>query len=682
MPVIESSEQLVSLLGDVAFESNPLEALKAQGFTFSGQMAQVFDTPEMGERLSSPQRRALVRQLTAISAPKFKVGPLERIVLSLPGDHHDLTLGVKLDVASEILADAHRTHSIPHQVLLSNHLEQDSLNQLLSLLRSSFEDVPEQQGVKIGHINLTGPPTLSPLDGTAHVIVNQPFKLDLVRVVVTGPFFGDFHLQEITSIQGVFHFGLALEVKIEEEKLIFRLGPLSEQVNVDSPERLRIDVNSDSPLQPQGQDEVDALAILLESFGFQDLLESIEIRKAVSPAFDLPLGGGVPLLVQHADIRVVDSDAGGHIMAGVLIGKEPLPLPGLGDPEILQVDPFEGTEDNVFADSHLMLFRTIAKQALKSGEIQKLAEGAKGNAKIKDADVELKEDEICFFLKGTLVDECGAFGQNFVDVDFDGCTTIRLEGVRDGEIQFRITEELGLGDADKTDVAKCILLSFLDLQILKIAFQVFKGLITKLIGFLVDLIVESSSDISGVSNLFEPNIPIPETELLPRLTVLSASVDSLSLKFHANLELVEDDVNTYIYVLFNQISSFPPFLPRPVQDAVVELLDQDLPRPAGDDVRIPVDKQEIFAGDKILKIVTTEYEPPTIDELLGSDKTDFRGRARFVLKPQEVRTTMGTLVTTTSLEEYSEWRAARDQGGQGGSGRSSRYLFSSEGTGR
>ena len=85
-----------------------------------------------------------------------------------------------------------------------------------------------------------------------------------------------------------------------------------------------------------------------------------------------------------------------------------------------------------------------------------------------------------------------------------------------GHILFETVDSLGIGDADVRDIVICVLLSFLDLKILSIGKALLEAFFSKLSGW----IFGSSSSTNQIVNLFDPNLPIPLTELLPRVRAL------------------------------------------------------------------------------------------------------------------------------------------------------------------
>jgi hypothetical protein len=330
-------------------------------------------------------------------------------------------------------------------------------------------------------------------------------------------------------------------------------------------------------------------------------------------------------------------------MVGVALGAGPVenPPPDFGDPSLLERNPFDVADATLYVEANFELFRLIVDQALASGQLQSLAQKQKSNVVIKGAQVEMGINFIGLWMKGTAVDECGVFGFDFKDVDFEGDIRFQLEGVANGRISYQQGQDIG---TDGGDTLLCILIGFLDLHIIPVLLEAAGGEVSKWIFGEGNPITES------IPNVFEPNFSVPGTELLPSIRALGASIDSTALRIQAALDFVPDDVNTYVYVRVEQATS-----PRigggavGIPGARVRLFDQDVPRPAHDDARVPTESTKTFRNIKFTTTVETSFQPPLADEQLAEGATDGNARVQLVLSPGDVLTTagIGTLTTTT-----------------------------------
>lgn len=657
MPTITNGQQLLAALGPVVNAADPIVELKARGFTLAPALARSLDTPAARALFASAGRQRLLAERRGRRAPTVQAGPLTRIAPLLPGGHHDLTVGIKLEKADEILADAYAKRSIPRGVDVPGRAPAAAFDTLLAVLRGQLIGVPAGNDIHIGTLHIAAAPTVSalptppprpgqPVDPTARLLVHLPIVLDIDRAPANGP-----RERAITTLEAVAHFGIALSARVNEE-LDIAAGAVPGQIGASDPERMRLTIAASSPLKPVDADSGDRIGLAIELGGFQGLLRDVAFSTTIAPRIRLPLGAGLNVFVRHVDLRTIPSTGGaGHLMVGLEIGAEPSPVPLTGQPELLERDPFDGPGSTVFIEAHAELFRVLVKQAFASGELEKIAKEKQENTRLEGADAELGPNSIGLFVEGTLVDECGVFGSNFKDVGFDGWIRVELRGIDAGQIHYEEVESLGIGDAHVGDVAVCVLLSFLDLKILKIGKALLEAFFSKLSGW----IFGSSSATDTFVNLLDPNFPIPGTELLPRLRALAASIDPSALSMQAALDLVPDTINTYVYVRCE--SRLLPHLGATgvtVPGAHVRLLDQDVPPPAGDDAPVPeVGTTETKVGPRRLRTVDVSFTPSPADEELASGTTDGQGRVQLVVSPGRVATSAGVVTTITITEDIS-----------------------------
>jgi hypothetical protein len=650
MPTISTGNELLAALGAVIDAADPIAELRSRGFTLAPELARVLDTPEAHARLRSAERQRLLANVRGRRAPKMQVGPLTRAVAHLEGRHHDLTIGLKLEKVNEVLADVYAKRSIPRDISLGSGNSDTSLGSLLLVLRNELIGVPAGDDIRIGLLRLTGPPSVTALptptppsgpdDISARFLMHLPFTLDIDRIPASGP-----GRNTVTTLSAVAHFGIKVTARVEGNTLAIGVGPM--QLGEVDIERLRLTINADSALQPKTSLSGDAIGLAIELGGFRKKLQDLAISTTLAPRVTLPIGEGFDLFVRHIDLRAVPTAGAGHLMVGLEIGREPSP-PLSGQPKLLERDPFDASGSTLYVEAHAELFKEIVKQGFASGELQRIAVEQASNVRLKGADAELGANSIGIFLFGTLVDECGVFGENFKDVGFAGWHRVELRGVDAGHIRFETVDSLGIGDANFEDIAICVLLSFLDLKILSIG----KALLEKFFSTLSGWLFGSSSSTDQIVNLFDPNFPIPMTELLPRVRALGATIDATAMRIQAALDLVPDTINTYVYV--RCVGQGLPTVGGglPVKGVHVRLLDQDVPPPPRDDAPVPiVGTIEGPDGRDRWRTVTVSFRPTLTDQELASGTTDSQGRVQLVISPSRLRTSAGVVTTTTIVED-------------------------------
>lgn len=100
--------------------------------------------------------------------------------------------------------------------------------------------------------------------------------------------------------------------------------------------------------------------------------------------------------------------------------------------------------------------------------------------------------------------------------------------------------------------------------------------------------------------------------------------------------------------------------PVPINDAVVQLMDQDVPPPAGDDAEPPAysrirrqHSESTGPGYTTDTTTTTtvRFLAPTADQQLARrEKTDDQGRVQFVLTPADLRNSAGEVETIVETQ--------------------------------
>lgn len=650
MPTISTGKELIEKLGLVIHAADPIDELRSRGFTLAPALAAKLDTPAAHQRFRSTERQRLVARVRDSRAPTIQIGPITRNVLNLPGGHHDLTIGLKLEKINQVVADVYTKRSIPSNLSLGTGNTSSSLRALLTVLRNELVGVPAGNDIRIGLLHLTSPltvtalptPVESPVDFTAHLLVHLPFTLDFDRLPVDNP-----PERAVATLRAVAHFGIAISARVVGNMLTIAAGPLPRRPSAAEPERLRLTINSDSPLSGKDNGSGDRIGFAMEFGGFQSSLRDLAISTTLAPRIKLPVGEGFDVVVRHIDLRAVPTSGAGHLMIGLEIGAEASTVEFTGQPELLERNPFNSSESTLYIEAHAELFKVLVKQALASGELERLAKQEASNVSLSDADAELGPNSIGVYLDGDLVDECGIAGHNFKDVGFDGWTRVELRGIDAGHIRFETVETLGISDAHFLDLAICVVLSFLDLKILLIG----KALLEFFISKLSSWIFGSSSHIDQIVNLFESS-PLPKTELLPRVRALSATIDATAMRIQGALDLVPDTVNTYVYV---RCVTEGPLIAGggvPVKGIRVRLFDQDVPPPPGDDAPVPTESTTVNpAGPRAQQTVDISFRPPSADQQLAIGTTDSQGRVQLVISQGRLVTSAGVVTTRTFVED-------------------------------
>jgi hypothetical protein len=134
--------------------------------------------------------------------------------------------------------------------------------------------------------------------------------------------------------------------------------------------------------------------------------------------------------------------------------------------------------------------------------------------------------------------------------------------------------------------------------------------------------------------------------------LFSASDDGV-LTAQATAGFRADDVNTYIYARFlGDLNAFSTGIP--LKSANVQVCDLDVPRPAGDDAKIPETGDHEVITAKFITTVSTSFQPPTQNDILANGSTGFDGRVMFALSPNQLVTSAGKVTTVTTTERIAQ----------------------------
>lgn len=653
MATIQKAEDLAAALGQVIEAPDPVEALKAKGFTFSTEVQKGLAGAKPPAALSPQERARWVQKAKAVGPVRFNVGPVALAAApALPAGEYDFVCAIRMELINEVLAALYAGFTWPHAIAP----DKAGLLFPLDALKAFAAGIPEESNIQVGALNFTAAPTVSPIAGTERVLLHQPFSLDIDRVrALPFPNLGPQRTR-VTALDGMLQVGLQVIAEFETpDRLSFVFDGFP--ADPGTPEAVRIEVSTASPLQPRSPQTLSELEREVNGrFNLAILTGAIRQAYSICPEVHLPLGSGVPIRVQRVDIRSVDTAGGGALVAGALLGPSATPDADAGDPSRLQ-DPFGTPAANLYSRAHEALLRKVVRQALESGELQRLASEERDDVRVEGADLELRPNEIRVILKARLVDACSLNK----DLGFTA-TQIYRYSVFNGQIT--VTEEQDV-NLDNSDVVFCVVTGLLEALIAGLAFGV--------IGALVDLIARiihfirlspggGSAEPLRLDGVFASELPIPGTEVLPRAETLQSRVEDLFLEANGVGTLVPDEVNTYLYLAFQRRSGLLPFERKvtPIANALVDVMDQDAPPPAGDDAAIPPSVETEHISSKRIRTTITSFEAPGSDQALARATTNSAGQARFVLPPARLRTTAGRVVTRVIIEETSTGKIISD----------------------
>jgi hypothetical protein len=609
--------------------------------------------------LSPAQRKRLAESARRLGTVRFRVAPAnlparEAVASApspcpfddpLPEGEYDFAAALRLAVVNETLTELYAGFKYPREITAGLFTR--------ARLEALSDDVPPSPA-RIGPLRLTAPLTVEAVNGTDHLLVTQQFSLEF-----RARGFPPHTPAEVTvsSLRCTARFGVALGAEVDGDKLLLRLAGFIQSPT--SAERLRLTIAADSPVQPKSAKALAAFAEQIDSALRLILTGKVsEAVDTISPVIHLPVEAGGDISVHDVGVRTHRSGAGDVVVVGVRVATDALSDPGVGDPDTLG-DPFTGGTLNAYVRIHEGLFRKLVKQALCSGEL--LAAAAKeappefrDALRIDDADAEVRDNEVRIVLDVRIVDACGVVIHT-IDINARVTVTFRFT-VFGGELF--VTRSGPDIDASNADVAACLVTGGLELVLV--------GLVGGMTAALADAFRlykhfqplfpddnEEDGKFEVLSAALESPMPVPGTEVLPRAEAVQSLVgrDDLHLvESLGTVSLRRDDVNTYVYARFvrRPIDIGQPS--TPLVDADVQLIDQDVPAPIGDDVVPPRPQSSTTTKDGVVTRRESHFVAPTGNQVLAKDTTDDQGRVAFVLQPDQLRTTAGTVVTTVSTE--------------------------------
>lgn len=675
MAQIETTHDLARVAGEMAIGADPVAELEHRGHTLSPALKeQIAAARRAAAALSPAERQRRERMAKAFGPTRLTMQPLDFKPKDLPAGDYDIVAGIGLQIVDEALAGLYDTLVVPHEIAVPDLLSDQELNNLVvNVLRGVFDGIPDGSDITVGTFHITAPPTTLPVPGTNGLVLRVPFGLDIDRVSGSSR-------QKVTSLVGAVSVGVrvATDTRLASTdgnyQLVVTIEPPPEGSSAD--DRLDIEIDPSSALQPRPGSQLHSLATVLGLIVDRELAKA-EPKWVVSGIIDLPFGKNNALVLQGVDVRTVDTAKGGAIVIGVRAGGPPTP----GDPSRL-TNPFGSRDANFYVRLHEALVQKILKIALDTGELTKIAKEQNPDAVITSADVSFAENLIQLILKGKIVDACPINK----DLHFTATRSIHFD-VQGGTIILRQDNSL---TPDETDKIICIITTLAAGLILGISFGIFTaglgaGLALSIgVGALTGLMEIISIPFTKIAydaltssgggpdfNYFPLNQPIPGTELLPRAHLVASLPSEGTLETFAQVDLVPDHINTYVYAAFLERKGLLGRQVHPLAHTQVQLMDQDAPRPTGDDAPIPKEGHRIvFHNRKRFVTEETKFEPPIHDQLLSTAQTDDRGLIRVMLTPTERTTTAGTKVVTTTTEklDVEESPGSHIHGGPGGIG--------------
>jgi hypothetical protein len=646
MSTITTPQDLLTRLAEVIGSADPLVALRQKGFTISKGLQDRLDAAKPARSLSPSERQRLAQMAARAGQVSFRV--VDRLAPrapALPEGEWDFVSALRIDVLNEVLVALRTGFEFPREVT-----EGVALVFTRQRLEALSDDIPSASA-RIGPLRLTGPLRLSAVGGTNRVVVSAPISLVFLRSIPLPPPLGGPDTV-VSSLRGVMTFGVGVEPRVEGDGLELHLSDVIQ--NPTAAEKVHIAVDADSPIQPRS---AEALATFEEEI---DLLFRLGVAGAVfdkagtvCPIIHLPIGGDddAKLRITDIDVRTHDLPDGDVIMVGVRVSTDELPETGPGDAQTLR-NPFKAnTGDlNAYVRIHEELPRKLIKQALMSGALQAAASEVRDDLRIDGADAELKNNEFRVILDIRLVDAC------VPEIDLNvRYTKIYRFSVFEGK--FFVTEETDYDLADG-DVVVCAVTAGLELILMASAGSLF-GLVVDLLrqiphfrGLLPHSAGAQDNPFQVIGGVFDPKVPVPGTEVLPRIEAVQALLSNDKVESLGTASLRPDDLNTYVYAAFKRRSQDPiPRPPTPIAGARVEIIDQDFPIAPGDDAKPPPEPQvETKTAGKFETTTIVTVTPPRRNQVLASGTTDGQGRVKFVLTGSQLRTTAGTVVTVVRKE--------------------------------
>jgi hypothetical protein len=628
MPVLNTPQELLQALGEVPFSKNPVADLAAKGYSLSSALQGQWQSAMAGKTLApappgvSPQslKRKITFQKPAIPGPP----PPEA-----PGSY-DVAAGVTLGVADQVLDAVYQSGTIPHQIALDQLLSPT----VLTALGGSF--VVDKPGGTISRLHITSAPTIAAIaDGSSEVAVEIPIQIDWSHTRMLA---GRQIRQLVTKATGTLQLTMALKASVafrvptSQSILTITVELLTNTTPADSP-RLTLDANS--PVQrksPAPPNQIDGLAQIIQN------ALSLQFKNRLS----FPVSPEIDAQVSTLDIRQVDVVTQG---GALIVGLKVVGTNGAGSPATLRnVTP--DAQSNIFVQVQDAVANQLIQQALRNGSLTAQAKQKYSNASVDSASAWFEKDAFVAQIHGSLEDEC-PFNVD-LGFTFTRKVTIKLLG---GSIEIDQSDDQSIAEAGNL---WCLLTTLGLIGLAALGGWVISGVGVAIGAGVVSFLL---SDIGGLitSNLFgggggspTPQIipltsPIPGSDVLPTVSGGTFQVSDHVMVAGAVFGTTADNINTVIYARFLAPDGIAIMQTKPLAGVKVELMDQDAPAPAGDDVVPVVPHDTVTVHNEIIDSTKYSYEKPGSDQKLAEGQTDLDGTVRFALLKSDLITTAGDI---------------------------------------
>jgi hypothetical protein len=445
----------------------------------------------------------------------------------------------------------------------------------------------------------------------------------------------------VASLLGTFHIALSLRVEVDHNNGTVGLKFVPFVENPAPAGLADIDVAPGSQVQPISPDSLHQYIQLADADLRREFTDKVLNGVTISPPFTIPGLDGVSLFLKQADIHTLAGD-GGSVVVGMIFGDDPGTPDNLGDRANLEL-PFQLAEANVLARAHSALVDKALRAARESGSLQKAVDkgiadfqpgvSARITSTYAEVDTNVVKLRIGLFITGYCVQPISV--TYAIDLTFS---------VIDGRIVVTRHDEV-LG---KAGAALLCLLTGLILAIASLGAAVI-ALVLPIVRVAAGGLPDDPPPFT-VSALFESPKPVPGTEVRAAVEVLQAAAIDHELLSNGRLTLDTDTRNTFVYALFSDVSGLGAR--TPIAGAKVELMDLDNPAPPHDDAVPPPVSVTESGGTRTTKVLRS-YVPGPNQRLLEPAFTREDGRVRFVLTPDDLRTTAGLAEFTVTRENLT-----------------------------
>jgi hypothetical protein len=634
MPVLNTAEELASALAGHAFSTDPLTDLQTSGYTLSASLQAQWQSALAGKKLPQPPAGITSQTLSQ----NFTFGPLATPLVPPPvtPGSYDVVAGLSIAAAQEVLNSLYESGTIPHQIALNNLLSATELTAL-----GGFFIVNQPSG-QISVLDITAAPTLAETtDGSSVLALLIPIEIDwTARRMLAGR-----NIQQVvTKATGTLQLTMQLVANIvsqpetKSSTMTVQLQLVTEATAATSP-RLTLDASSPvqlvSPAQP-GQ--IDGTAVLIQNALAQQFQNNFVLT--VSPVIEAQIGD---LEVRHIDVAA----RGGVLLAGIqLVGTT-----STGDPSTL-TSLLPNGATNLFLQIQDRVENLIIQEALNDGTLTALAKQQYSNAVVDSASAAFQSNSLVVQLHGRLVDECPLN----TDLAFTDSHTATITIVQNGSaIEIQQKDNVGI---DWGGSIWCLITTLGLAGLAFVCGLLIGGLVLAFAGALLPFLLSRIgsllwNDLFGSGsgqpqiNLIDFQQPIPGTDYLPTLSGAFFQVSDRVALIAATFAEEKDNLDTVIYARFLIQEGIEVGSASPLAGVTVELMDEDVPRPVGDDAPDTAPPPTHTGSGEDLTVITYSFVPPTVDQLLAQGQTGPDGTIRFALLYPQLVTTAGEIIETS-----------------------------------